>query len=96
MAIKEITPYADYSTEDLERSNPGTKIHVPQFFLLRKWPTGESADSSRHFHPYSPEAPLAAATECEDKDMEKWTPSSADGEMAGDATPNYGKGTRNR
>ena len=25
--------------------------------------------------------------------MEKWTPSSAEEEMAGDATPNYGKGT---
>ena len=24
--------------------------------------------------------------------MEKWTPSSAEEEMAGDATPNYGKG----
>ena len=87
MAIKEITAYVNHSTEDFGLPNTGTRTHIPQFFLLRKWPVDESADSSRHFHPYSSEASLAAAVELEDKDMERWTSSSAEEGIAAEVTP---------
>ena len=92
MAIKEITAFINHSTEDFGLSSTDTKAHVPQFFMLRKWPVDESADSSRHFHPYSSEASLAAAVELEDKDMERWTSSSAEEGMAAEATPENGEG----
>ena len=87
MAIKEITAFINHSTEDFGLSSTDTKAHVPQFFMLRKWPVDEPTGSSRHFHPCSAEASLTTAVEPKDEDMERWTSSSAEEGMDAEATP---------
>ena len=54
MAVKEMTNFTKYSTEDFGLSSTDTDAHVPQFFMLRKWPADEPTDS-RQFHPRSAE-----------------------------------------
>ena len=54
MAVKEITNFTKYSTEEFGLSSTDTDAHVPQFFMLRKWPADEPTDS-RQFHPRSAE-----------------------------------------
>ena len=54
MAVKEMTNFTKYSAEDFGLSSTDTDAHVPQFFMLRKWPADEPTDS-RQFHPRSVE-----------------------------------------
>ena len=54
MAVKELTRFAQYSAEDFGLRPTDTDAHVPQFFMLKKWPK-DSPAATKHqiFHPYS-------------------------------------------
>ena len=52
MAVKEMTNFTKYSAEDFGLSSTDTDAHVPQFFMLKKWPADEPT-GSRQFHPRS-------------------------------------------
>ena len=56
MAVKEMTRFSKYSTEDFGLNPTDTDAHVPQFFMLKKWPK-DSPAATKHqiFHPYSAE-----------------------------------------
>ena len=56
MAVKEMARFSKYSTEDFGLNPTDTDAHVPQFFMLKKWPKDAPA-ATRHqiFHPYSAE-----------------------------------------
>ena len=54
MAVKEMTRFSKYSTEDFGLNPTDTDAHVPQFFMLKKWPKDSPAVTKHQiFHPYS-------------------------------------------
>ena len=55
MAVKEMSTFAKFTVEDLGLKSTGADAHVPQFFLIKKWPATLPANN-RAFHPKSDEA----------------------------------------
>merc|ERR1739836_274993 len=47
-----MTKFTTYSTEDFGLNPTDTDAHVPQFFMLKKWPADEPT-GSRQSHPRS-------------------------------------------
>ena len=55
MAVKEMSTFTKFTVEDLGLRSTDTDAHVPQFFMLKKWPATQPANS-RAFHTKSTEA----------------------------------------
>ena len=55
MAVKEMTTFSNFSTEDLGLSSTDTDARVPQFLRIQKWPALEPTNT-RQFHKPSAEA----------------------------------------